>query len=622
MAEEKNGGDEETVELRSKWIGIQEEKSDSEVLSLILENPAWIIQKRQTTKRGKTHLILSGEHGGVLSIPDSDHDMFMRAYCKDIACGIRHYFREEKTDIFPLAVDLDHKPKQVEDRWKKEHLFVWVHTFQTVLRNCYSVSDDTAKDLFLCLVTFRNGDFVYHQDPANHGLLRKKDYKQGYRLSFPNLLVSCETARTIRQCVIRELMSNGAHCRLMFRLAETDRIDESVCQQLVEILDESVYRTNGFRMIGSAKIAQSLCGKKKDPCRHCYKRPKFDIGAVYKFWTAVPGDKAGIDNQDARRALAQQYTTDIQQLIRACSVRVVPPKPETPGFQCVYNLSSFLLATPHGAQTLSTELKRTVVQTQRVIDPTNPADRPKYEALLHYFHETTFPDSFPYRRLTLHDIKSIHLKTATQTMTFTILLNTPFCAIKQQNHSTPKSYFVFHPKTGLRQKCHSETCKKIMDFFDMPRPSMELHHAFFPSDIAALPPPRQLTEVSETDEEGFERKSEAKVTIDEMMRNVAPYFSPSDFPSRHYLEAQVGVMRHVNNILQNRLQCFTQFRREVPHTNPALENLCDPAVLIKKHEQQQGTANHVFRVPGTRGRSVRGRGRGGSLTRKRARSPE
>jgi hypothetical protein len=227
----------DTIDLKTKWDPIQPEVPESEVLSLILENPAWSVKRQQnrtqTAKPQTTHLILSGEHGGVLSIPDSDHETFMTAYCRDVARGIRQYMREEKTDVFPLAVDLDHKPKELEDRWKRDHLFVWVRTYQTVLRNCYlnppsSSGNPISSDPFLCIVTKREGDFIYYQDESNHGVLRKKDFKQGYRLSFPNLLVSSERARMIRQCVLREFVSNGADCRFMFRLKETDLIGESV----------------------------------------------------------------------------------------------------------------------------------------------------------------------------------------------------------------------------------------------------------------------------------------------------------------------------------------------------------------------------------------------------------
>ncbi len=635
----------DTVELRTKWMGIQQDNADmseSQVLTLILENPSWIVPKRGASgnKPRTTHLILSGEHGGVLSIPDRDHEMFMKAYCRDIANGIRHYFREEKTDVFPLAVDLDHKPKSPDEWWKKEHIYIWVRTFQTVLKKCYvTTSEKTEKDLFLCLVTFRDGDYIYHQDTANHGLLRKKDYKQGYRLSFPHLLVTCETAQTIRQCVIRELMSNGVDCRFMFRLAEHALIDESVCKQLDEMLDVSVYSTNGFRMIGSAKVVSSLCGKKKDSCRHCYKRFKFDTGAIYKFWTAVPGGDNGLENQQARKELSHFYN-DIQQLIRACSVRMIPSKPETPGFQCAYDISTFLLATRHGAQSLSTEQKRAVVRTQRFIDPANKDDLPKYEAILKYFHETTFPDSFPFAKLTIQDIKSIHVNTSTQIITFTILMNIPFCAIKKANHATPKSYFVFHPKNGLRQKCQSETCKKQMDFFDMPRPSPELHHVFFPSDPTVTP----LVIVQRKDLQATvnalraneaECSTDKKLTTEQMLRNAASYFQPqNELP----LAAQIGAMRKVNTILQDRLHAFTQFCRDVPHmndgsmssgrANPMFQDICDPSVLIKRHQEQQGTENHVFRAPGFRPRGGYqgggGSGRGGSgrgAGRKRTRSP-
>ncbi len=656
--------------LFSKWDKVhymsdaRSESKDSEIHSEVLDriiDNQWAVKgRKQPIKPVTTHIILSGEHGGVLSIPDKDHEMFMEAYTKDIACGVRHYIREQRTTVFPLAVDLDHKPKEKALRWKEEHLYIWVRTYQTVLKKCYGTGDigptpdwtmetDLAKvehhlrDPFLCIVTMRDGDFIYYQDDPNHALLWKKDYKQGFRLSFPNLMVSAETARVIRQCVLRELVSNGVDCRFMFRLDEKELIGEAIYKQLNEMLDESVYINNGFRMIGSAKTTPSFCAsKKKNPsdfCSTCHNNNKFDIGTVYRFYKAFPSNEV---SADARLQLHQRFKTNIQEVIRACSVRIIPPQSERPGFECKYEISTFLLATTQGAQSISAEHKRALVRTQRLMDPVNRDDLVKYEAILRYFRESSFPDYFPFRKLTLHDIKSIHMNSSSKTTatSFTILVNTSFCAMKKTDHSTPKSYFTFHPTYGMRQKCHSQGCKKDSDkdYYQMPSPPFELYRLFFPSDslraFCGIVEKKDLLERARTQEvkgspeEGPETDSSTNggvgpetLTTEQMMQNASVYFPPSQ--NDISLAKQIATVQEINFTLKNRLEAYASWCRESPHTDPASIELCDPNVLIKKHRQQQGLENNVFRASTFRGRGGGGGrgGRGGGGGRKRTRTP-
>lgn len=627
----------------SKFRSIQYNAIDTEdgINKLIAEN-GWAVRSSSRARTAlpsaksvptATHFILSGEHGGVLSVPDAHHPLFMEAYCRDIASGVRHFMREQRTPIFPLAVDLDYKPKDVAFRWKKEHINLWIRTYHTVLRRCFpDIVPTETKDVFQCIVTFREGDYSYEQDERDHGFLKRKDFKQGYRLSFPYLFVTAETALTIRQCVLRELMSNGDDCRLLVRLDEHALIGEDVLKQLNTMLDESVYLTNGFRMIGSAKVQASACGKKAtaNKCYSCKRNDKFDIGCIYKLMSVFPSTDTIGELSDTRVQLFKHYNGNQSALIRACSVRVFN-QTATPGFKCAYDISMYFLATTQGAQTISNDERKMVNRTERLFDVGNKDDKLKYETFLRYLQTTPFPDNFPYNKMTLHDIKSIHLgmtRTQPPQKTYMILLHTRFCAIKNDFHSVPKTNFVLSASGGVRQKCLSQTCNSQPGTaYNMPPMPIEMFHVFFPTDALdaycgfvelrdkqsvekrprptssgtdtiippLVTPPSTPPETSPT----TTPPPTTTQTMDEMLQNMSIYLpsTRSDMP--------IAVTRELTHLLKYQMDVHDDYCR-TQSTSVTPRQIFDSRVLVEEYERKQGMNNTMFRS-----RVGRGGGRGG-----------
>lgn len=591
-----------------------------------------------------THFILSGDHGGVLSVPDTYHSTFMDAYCRDIAKRIRHFIREQRTPVFPLAVDLDYKPKELSLKWTAEHVKLWVKTYQTVLRKCFSdITPTDTFDHFLCIVTDRDGDYSYEQDESNHNFLKRKDYKQGYRLSFPNLFVTAETALAIRQCVLRELMSNGDDCRMLVQIAKNELIGENVLKQLHVMLDESVYLTNGFRMIGSAKVQANACGRKAQAtkCYLCKRNDKFDIGCIYKLMSVFPSTIAVGEMSPTRVQLFKRYNENQGELIRACSVRT-PNQTVTPGFKCAYDISMYFLATTQGAQTISNDERKMVNRTERLFDVGNKDDKLKYETFLRYLQTTPFPENFPFNKMVLHDIKSIHLgmtKSQPPQKTYMILLHTRFCAIKNDYHSVPKTNFVLSASGGVRQKCLSQTCNTAPGTaYNMPPMPIEMFHVFFPTD--ALDAYCGFVELR--DKQSVEKRPRAQQsgvdttipplatppstppptppppthaptppppsttqTMDEMLQNMSIYLSStrSDMP--------IAVTRELTHLLKYQMDVHDDYCR-TQSTSVTPRQIFDSRVLIEEYERKQGTNNTMFRS-----RVGRGGGRGGGAGRSR-----
>lgn len=593
------------VHFSDKWQLLQKLDRRSEVLNLILRRN-W-----RTKTPPITHIILSGQYGGTLSIPDDDHKLFMDAYCKDISCGMAHYLREQRTDVFPLSVDLDYKPKTIDLAWTSDQLHLWVQVFQTVLKKCYTEEQTTYEtptlDPFLCIVAKRPADFNYVQDETNHEWLHPKSYKQGFRLAFPNLHVTSQTALLIRRCVLRELISNGQHCRTLCRnLAETDLINEVVYEELDNMLDESVYLSNGFRMIGSSKIVPSLCSrnKKQTPCNVCFDNDKFDIGLVYSLFGVFPSTEFSdpLAYKKVRQQLFQHFS-DIDQLIRACSVRLLPPKPERPNFTSCYDISKkdVLIAHKTGSICLSNDEKKLVRGCDRMIELTDP----KFDALVRYFRTGGFPRSWPFAQFTRKDIKSIGF--SSQYNLFKITLHSFFCVVKKDHHSSAQSGFVLHadPKKGLRPICWSDICKKAInrkDYAPLPPVPSDMYQLFFPPDKLSQfcgipqkhPPPTKENETKEDEK--------SALTTNEIMENVSSYYSSTSMDLT--FEDSTRIMCEIDTLFRNRMQIYETYCRD--SSNNRYEELTDTRTLIEQQKNTQGIATRMFRPSGSTGRGRRG----------------
>lgn len=650
-------GDSQQETVQRKYRPIQQ-GGFSELSHCILEY-RWSL--KQSSTKNVTHILLNGDYGGTLSVPDAQHEEFMRAYIQDIQAGVRHFVREEKTAVFPLAVDLDHDIEKMADKWTSEQIHMWAHVFHAVLKKCYPVGDRAATtadrerqtetttdreapteterqtkrptdredpteteapnpkhDPFLCIITFRPAEYSYTQKETNHAQLERKHLKEGFRLSFPNLMVSCETAQMIRQCVLREWIGDGAKCRMLFRLAEGEPIGEAIYHELEKMLDASVYVKNGFRLVGSAKTVASRCGRKKNNCSTCYNNSKFDIGLVYKLFRCM----SSVDiTHDQERSLYRHFS-DFGNLVRACSVRKIPAVVERAGFVCPYDLSGFFLATRQGAQCISADEKRVIAKTQRMFD--RAEDRPKYEAFLHYLQTADCPPPFPFSRMQLEDIKSIHLRmSARNEMFYIILIHSYFCAIKKAEHSGFKAYFVLG-KDGLKQKCQSETCGKLAPYRMPPLPE-DVFRVFFPTDNmnqfcgipdrvparAELPTPELTSPRSTVDVGAIDTEAAAQeLTTEQIISNAGQYFPSS--ASQSSIQKQIQTWRQIVHLLKTDLQAFDKHCR-----NGTTSRAQSRKELLDEYNREQGVSNSMFGGRGGRGASGGNRGRGGGRRRPR-----
>jgi hypothetical protein len=211
-----------------------------------------------------THIIMSGEHGGgfVLDGTPECERQFLKEYWKDIICpDNRHYIIERRTPIFKFHVDLDIKRKEP---MKDESILTLIKDLTTCIKKFYPPT--TSLSRFDCIVFLSSGKG-----------------KTGVHAIFPFLYVNTLQAREIRNGYVNFLYSNYG-----------DMIGQQNSWE--EIVDESIYLENGFRMAYSYKSIKCVeCDSakrkknkgewgetdKSKECSYCHGYGKMDSGKKY-----------------------------------------------------------------------------------------------------------------------------------------------------------------------------------------------------------------------------------------------------------------------------------------------------------------------------------------------------
>lgn len=138
--------------------------------------------------------------------------------------------------------------------------------------------------------------------------------KTGIHLHFPRIVMSTLQALDIRQTLIAE-------CTKLWGV----RVEPFNSWE--EVIDESIYKHSGLRMIGANKGDKCACKTKvDDKCTECGNRRRIDSGRPYFPLACFGGD--GLRNQDIERV----YQADFCKLIKDCSIRAYG-KPVTEGYK-------------------------------------------------------------------------------------------------------------------------------------------------------------------------------------------------------------------------------------------------------------------------------------------------
>lgn len=187
------------------------------------QNPlrTWLISQHYwgADKDGKySHLFFDG---GKACVPDDMCGTFGNVMCNAMAKGHSQYVIEQKTDSFKLFIDLDLRLAEGA-------------LSETLMRSIIDFIKDRVDAFYL-------GSFELVVCTRPIAEMEKSKYKSGIHLVWPKICTDTHDAISLREGLV-------VHCDAKFGSAFTNA--------WADIIDISVYKKNGFRMIGCKK---SLC---------------------------------------------------------------------------------------------------------------------------------------------------------------------------------------------------------------------------------------------------------------------------------------------------------------------------------------------------------------------------
>ena len=231
-----------------------------------------------------THLLLSG---GIVILPEDRMDDFYSIYADDITNGRKNYVAECRTPIFKFLVDMDLYEKE-KVRYSK--IKEYIEVINEVIHDFYKDTKPRDRKVIICTT-----------DSCNKELNGSSFVKTGVHLVWPKLRVKADTALILRRGIIQKLEQK-------FGSRHPDN-------EWSDVLDSSVYTSNGLRMIGSSKCypCKYCKGKAGDlNCEKCFGVGKIDEGRVYMPRDIILGNG---------RSIKDKYTDDFYKILVESSLR-------------------------------------------------------------------------------------------------------------------------------------------------------------------------------------------------------------------------------------------------------------------------------------------------------------
>ena len=282
----------------------------------LMEKQAFLVQiKAEATLRGgeggaalpkATHNCMDGFKGGLIAFSTwEDEQKAIEEMAADLQNKRKLFIIEYRTPVFRMFSDFD--IARVSTPVKDADIEQYMVMLQSACMEFYrkaGLNDQEKKHLFKVIVCRR--------DPEDHGR------KVGIRPFFPNLYVSADQALYIRALALA-----------MYHNKYGSMIGEQ--NGWGDVYDESVFTTNGTRMIGMCK--SKVCpdckndNLQRDRCKTCETKGKINVGRVYRVYKVINGDGTLDTN------LCEQLQSNYATMLYMTSVRLAPNTPVTPGWE-------------------------------------------------------------------------------------------------------------------------------------------------------------------------------------------------------------------------------------------------------------------------------------------------
>lgn len=247
-----------------------------------------IYKGSKNEKKPPTHLLLDG---GKFHIPEKNYDKFLTRYSDDVAHGRPNYVCEIKTPVFKFLIDLDlFEPTAVT---RKEIIRI-MKEIQFVINAFYPHSPDKKKHAIICTT-----------EPKKQIKDSVSLTKTGVHVIYPLIRVTTDQAKILRWAIVQHLGNIFG--------------ERPSHNPWTDVIDNTVYSSNGLRMIGSRKcsICKNCKGKRSgldEYCDDCNDTGKIDEGRVYNP-TMIMDSKGKLLPQELKN-----LTFNVFEMIRTTSI--------------------------------------------------------------------------------------------------------------------------------------------------------------------------------------------------------------------------------------------------------------------------------------------------------------
>lgn len=380
----------------------------------------WLIENHLfTPDKNYTHLLLDG---GKLNIPQSKIKEFYHMYCKDYIEGYRNYICECKTPIFKFHVDLDFfQEMDLSD----ENIIEYVKKIQEIISDFFYTKSKNKSRVYICLT-----------QPSFKEKSGKMLIKTGIHLIWPEIYTDKDTALILRKIIIYN-----------FQIIYGERTNYNIWE---DVVDESVYRQNGLRMIGSAKINKCKeCRGKNNTfinCQVCFGKGRVDEGRIYLPKFLIKGESIVevMPHIDNKHETFLKYIRETSIQVYECSKTKLSHNLPDWINKCIQDDITTINKPKKniGKQknsNIENKVKNIKIQKSIEIDSTNGAK------IINYI-KTTFPQ---YKN---ELFKDIHL--CGNNSYYIISTNSHYCMNVNREHNNNHIYFHID-KNHIYQKCFS-----------------------------------------------------------------------------------------------------------------------------------------------------------------------
>lgn len=335
-----------------------------------------IINKDSNTK--PTHLLLDG---GRVKIKNELLSTFYKLYAECVDNKVPLHIVEHKTEVFKFFSDLDfinHEPMS------KEELIKIVHTIQDALYYMFGKNHN--------VIVCTTNEKIVVKDSTNY-------IKQGVHLHWPKLFVNVQNSLLVRYLIIHKLKTT---------FGERDPINT-----WDDVVDLTVYKNNGIRMVGSSKCSYDRSGGKTE---------LIDDKRIYKPEFIIDSHNQILD-QELNKLLSDTHNMIVETSIQLTSGELTE----------IVNIPEFLKQPKNDECEECEEPLSKRISSNSII----------YQEIVRFF-------KIHVKNYSADDIKKI---LNFDDKVYIILTKSKYCQNIERSHNSCQIYFKLS-KDGICQKCH------------------------------------------------------------------------------------------------------------------------------------------------------------------------